>query len=75
MKLLVNILKGNKIEFLAKGNNFRKSRLNTTRKSNLMICGMSTQIHIYKFQVDITKDEREKTGKLYILQRAITNVK
>ena len=33
------------------------------QKSNL-ICIMSRQIHITKFQVNITKDGREKFGKL-----------
>ena len=48
-------------EILTKGNNSRESKSNAT-KTNL-ICIISRQIHI-QFQVKITKDGREKSGKL-----------
>ena len=60
-------------EILAKGNNSCKRWSHPTQ----------VELHLYyvktnsypKFQVKITKDGREKSGKLHFLQKAITQVK
>ena len=59
-------------EFLAKGNNSCKNRSNAT-KLELDLYYVKTNSYT-KFQVNITKDRREKFRKQF-LQRAITLVK
>ena len=58
---------------LAKGNTPCKSMSNAT-KVKLDLYHVKTDSYT-KFQVNITKDRREKSGKLKFLQRAITQVK
>ena len=58
----VNILKGNKIEIVAKGNSSCESKSNTTEvKLDLYYVKINSYT---KFQIDITNDRREKSKKL-----------
>ena len=60
-------------KILAKGNNSCKSKSNTT-KVKLDLYYVKTNSYT-KFQVNITKDRREKFGKLFLFQRVITQEK
>ena len=60
-------------ESLAKGNNSCKSRSNVT-KAELDLYYVKRNSYM-KFQVNMSKDDKEKSGKRFFLQRAITNVK